>query len=108
MSGMAGMAPCKRLTLAKEAFSCYSQILSLSFSSKSAVVNDFYMDIHCYVYVAVVDHDIDGLHVPCLQKFFKNMKSFSSLYSNSKDPFDHTDTPDRDSARNVTVFCLLV
>jgi len=83
---MAGLATCKTLTLAKEAFSCYIRILSLSFSSRSAVFNDFYTDIHCSVYVAGVDHDIDGLRVPRLQKFFKNMKSFSSLYNNSKTP----------------------
>lgn len=60
MNGMAGVATCKTLTLAKEEFSCYLQILSLSFSSRSAVFNDFYMDIHHSVYVAGVDHDIDG------------------------------------------------
>jgi len=86
MNGMAGVATRKTLTLAKEAFSCYLQILFLSFSSRSAVFNDFCMDIHCSVYVAGVHRDIDGLHVPCLQKFFKNMKSLSSLYDNSKTP----------------------
>jgi len=84
MNGMAGVATYKTLTFAKEAFSCYLQILSLSFSLRFAVFNDFYMDIHCSVYFAGVDHDIDGLHIPCLQKFFKNMNSFSSLYNNSK------------------------
>jgi hypothetical protein len=86
MSGMPGVATCKTLTLAKEAFSCYLQIFFLSFSSRSAVFNYFCMDVHCSVYVTGVHHGIDGLHVPCLQKFFKNMKSFSSLYDNSKTP----------------------
>jgi hypothetical protein len=86
MIGMAGVTTCKTLTLAKEAFSCYLQISSLSFSSRPTVFNDFYMDIHRSVYVARVGNDIDGLHVPCLQKFFKNMKTFSSLYNNLKTP----------------------
>jgi len=86
MIGMAGVATCKTLTLAKEAFSCYLQILSLSFSWRPAVFSDFYMDIYHSVYVAGVGNDIHGLHVPCLQKFFKNMKTFSSLYNKSKTP----------------------
>jgi hypothetical protein len=60
------------------------------------------------IYVAVVDHDISGLHVPCFQKFFQNIKNFFICVQHLKGPNDHTDTPDRESARIVIVFCLLI
>jgi hypothetical protein len=70
MNGMAGMTTCKTLTLDKGVFSCCLEILSLSLSSRSAVFNYYYKDTRSSVYVAGVDHDIDGVRVPCFQKFF--------------------------------------
>ena len=82
--------------------SLYPSLQGLLFSVTSVWI------FSCSIYVAGVDHNIDGLHVPCFQKFFQNIKKIFICLQQLKGPNDHIDTPHRDSARIVIVFCLLV